>query len=135
METFEQKDKTRGLLPSPSRATSYPPPTPKRKRKKNISPEEKKSVKWTDKFCRGTFLLKRKLLWPLFKLTSVDRRQEEFPPSSRSDNPHKEYREGNLRVWDHLAGAKGSFPRMKMAQIESPDFKKIGPNVCRKSPS
>lgn len=57
-------------------------------------------------------------------------RIEEISP--RCNNLHKEYW-GNLKVWDHSAGAKDTFLDIKMAQTRSPDLKnkkKNGPNVC-----
>lgn len=32
---------------------------------------------------------------------------------------------GNLKFWGHLVGAKDAFPMLQMAQIESPELKKL----------
>lgn len=71
---------------------------------------------------------RKALLSSLFKLTSVDFSSTEdprnFPRAAEAITLIRNIG-GNLIVWDHLAGAKDSFPQIKMDQIGSPDLKKM----------
>lgn len=77
---------------------------------------------------RDLFFQRKALLRPLFKCLTVDDKCTEdprnFPNASGVITLIKNTR-GNLKAWNHLAGAKNAYPNIRMTQIESLTLKKM----------
>lgn len=71
---------------------------------------------------------RRIFLRPLFKYTAVDglstKDPNNFPNAPGVVTLIRNTGE-NLKVWDHLTGAKDVYSKLQLAQIESPELKKL----------
>lgn len=77
---------------------------------------------------------RKALLRPLFKYTSVDFPSIEDPrnfPCTPGVFNLIRNTGGRLKIWDMISAAKESFPRLRIAQVASPEFAKVPKTVQR----
>lgn len=80
---------------------------------------------------------RKALLRHLLKCTSVDRKSTDEPrnfPRVPGVITLIRNTRGNLKVWEHLAGAKDVFPKLRMAQIVSSELKRLAQFCSGRSP-
>lgn len=99
------------------------PPTHSKEKKKQF-PEGREFVKSTGRSLKE----KKDLLKTLFNCTSIDGKSTQEPrnfPNATEVITLIQNIGSNLKVWDHLEGAKDVFSNLRMSQMKSPELNKF----------